>query len=162
MAVPAVNGTDYLSWIVARLSMSAPLITTPHPLLPLSFGAAIPESFHRLPCFSIVASVNNNFPLSFSPPSWPSALLPDCVPENMFDTVVNLRDRVGYLPFPTMGTCFFFFGMWPKFSSVLPSWSMCERVVIGQRARLLSWRSAKWDIAPMTFAWRKRFSTRFR
>ena len=27
-------------------------------------GAAIPEAFHHLPCSSIVASVNNNFPLS--------------------------------------------------------------------------------------------------
>ena len=43
-------------------------------------GAAIPEAFHRLPCFNIFASVNNKFSSVPLLPSWPSNQLPDCVP----------------------------------------------------------------------------------
>ena len=44
--------------------------------------AAIPEAFHRFPRLCIIASVTNNFPMSFCPPPWWSSdQLPDCVSE---------------------------------------------------------------------------------
>ena len=48
IVVPMFRGIAILP-IVTHLSLSTPLTTTPHPLLPLSFEAAIPIALHRLP-----------------------------------------------------------------------------------------------------------------
>ena len=75
-------------------------------------GAAIPEAFHHLPCFSIIASVNNNFSPSLCSQVGPVTSFLIVFPENVFHVIVSLRDG------GTMSTMFFGFG---QFSPVLQS-----------------------------------------
>ena len=63
-------------------------------------GASIPEAFHRVPCLSIIASVNNNFSLSLCSQVGPVISFLIVFPENVLHVNVNLRDGVCDLPVP--------------------------------------------------------------
>ena len=75
------------------------------PAFPVAFGTTKPEAFHRLPCFRITASVNNNFPLSFGSRIGPVIGFLIVFPEDVFHLIVNLRDGICDLPFPPRVQC---------------------------------------------------------
>ena len=102
MAVPTFKGTAILLF-VTHLSLSTPLMTTPHPLLPFFF---CPEVFYRRPCFSITASVNSNFPLSLCPQVGPVISFLIVFPEKVFHVIANLRSGIGDFLFPHDYTVF--------------------------------------------------------
>ena len=95
MAIPTLGAAML---IVVHLSLSTPFYHHSQSTFTIVCGAAIPEVFHHVPCFSIVASVNNNF--SLGPQVGPMISLLIEFPEDVFHVVINLRDGVGDLPFP--------------------------------------------------------------
>ena len=99
MAVLTLSGNAFLL-IVTQWSLSAPLIT---------FGTAIPEALHRLPCLCIATCQQYLFSVPLLP-SWPMISFLIVFQENVFDVVVNLLDRICDLPFPLWVQRFFEFG----------------------------------------------------
>ena len=108
MAVTTFNGTAILL-IVTHLSLSVPLITTPHPLLPLSLEPPSQNPFTAFH-FSVLPLLSTIIFLCPSAPKlaqWSATWL--CL-RKMFDMVVNLRHRFVDLLFSTMSAGFFEFG----------------------------------------------------
>ena len=104
MAVPSPKSTAILL-IVTYLSLSTPFITTPHTVLPLflELPSQKASTNFRVSALSLQTTIFFYVLLS---PDWPSDQLPDLVPGNVLNVILNPRDGNCDLPSPPRVQCF--------------------------------------------------------
>ena len=100
-AVPTFNGTAILL-VVTHLSLSTPLIITPHPL----YRYPSQKPVTAFDVSASVASVDNIFSLSCGPQVCPVVSFLIAFSKNVLNVIINLTDGVDDFPFPPRVQCF--------------------------------------------------------
>ena len=82
-----------------RLSLSKPLIATPHPHWPSNFVGTFPIPEYRFPCYSMFYPLDCDLSLLFNRQGSPGGRPLIVLPEDVLHVIVNLCHWIRNFPF---------------------------------------------------------------